>query len=229
MIVPIAVAAGLVIVGDDGNDGRRAVDGDRLRQPEVEHLHGPVVSNLDVRRLEVAVDDALRVRGFERLGNLPRDRQRLVERDRTARDAIGERRSFDHLEHERRQMIGRLEAVDGRDVGMIERRQEIGFAREARQALGIAGEERRQNLERDVARQLAVAGAVDFAHPAGADQGDDLVGAEAGAGRQTHRSLEIIRSAKLMSYVRRSPASRLSPVFCLLSLTYTRSSTTLMP
>ena len=89
------------------------------------------------------MDDALRVRGFERLGNLPRDGQRVVERNRPARDALGERRSLDHLEHERRRMIGRLEAVDGRDVGMIERRQQIRFPREARQALRVAGEERR--------------------------------------------------------------------------------------
>ena len=37
------------------------------------------------------MDDALLVRRLERLGDLPRDRQRLVERDRAARDAIGER------------------------------------------------------------------------------------------------------------------------------------------
>ena len=173
------------------------------------------------------MDDALRVRGFERIGNLPGDGQCVLERNRTTLDAIGERRSFDHLEHERRRMIGGLEPVDGRDVGVVECRQEIGFPREARQALRVASEERRQNLERDVARQLAVAGAVDFAHPAGADQGDDLVGAEACAGRQTHRGLEIIRSAKPMSYVRRSPG--VGSFSCLCLLTYTRSSTTLMP
>ncbi len=123
-------------------------------------------------------------------------------------------------------MIGGLEPVDGRDVGVVECRQEIGFPREARQALRVASEERRQNLERDVARQLAVAGAVNFAHPAGADQGDDLVGAEACAGRQAHRSLEIIRTAKPMSYVRRSPGRRPLPPALLI---HTRSSTTLMP
>ncbi len=132
------------------------------------------------------MDDALRVRRFERFGNLPRDRQRLVERNRTAVDAIGERWSLDHLEHERRRMIGRLEPVDGRNIGMVERRQKIRFACEARQALRIAGEERRQNLERDVSRQLSVAGAIDFPHAAGADERDDLVGAEASAGRQAH-------------------------------------------
>ena len=51
----------------------------------------PSVANLDVRRLQVAMDDALLVRRFERLGDLLRDRQRLVERNR--RPARSDRRA----------------------------------------------------------------------------------------------------------------------------------------
>ena len=47
------------------------------------------------------MDDALLVRRFERLGDLPRDRQRLVERNRALRDAIGERRPLDQFQDER--------------------------------------------------------------------------------------------------------------------------------
>jgi hypothetical protein len=36
------------------------------------------------------MDDALLVRGFERLRNLLRDRQRLLDRDRAARNALGQ-------------------------------------------------------------------------------------------------------------------------------------------
>ena len=73
----------------------------RLRQTEVEHLHVAVGRQLDVRRLQIAMNDAVLVRGFERLGDLPRDRQRFVDRDRPLRDAIGERRPVDQLQHER--------------------------------------------------------------------------------------------------------------------------------
>ena len=66
---------------------RLAVDWlDRLRQAEVEHLHRAVGADLDVRRLEIAMDDALLVRRFERLGDLLRDRQRLGDGNRAARD-----------------------------------------------------------------------------------------------------------------------------------------------
>ena len=75
--------AGAVIVGDVVTSSaatRRRVE--RLRQPEVQHLHRAVVADLDVRRLQIAMDDPLLVRRFERLGDLLRDRQRLVERNR---------------------------------------------------------------------------------------------------------------------------------------------------
>jgi hypothetical protein len=51
-----------------------------LGQPEVEDLHGAVRRHLDVGGLQVAVNDALLLSGLERVGNLPGDRQRLVQR-----------------------------------------------------------------------------------------------------------------------------------------------------
>ena len=51
---------------------------DRLGETEVEHLDRAVGSDLDVRGFQVAVNDALLVRGFERRGNLPCDGERLV-------------------------------------------------------------------------------------------------------------------------------------------------------
>jgi len=43
------------------------------------------------------MDDALLVRRLERLGNLPRDRKRLVQRNWPACDAIREGRAVDQL------------------------------------------------------------------------------------------------------------------------------------
>ena len=79
--MPIPVNTGLVIVGDTvaGRCGHR----DRLerfREPEVQHLHHPVGPQLDVGRLQIAVNDALLVCDLERFRDLPRDRQCFVER-----------------------------------------------------------------------------------------------------------------------------------------------------
>ena len=63
----------------------------------------PSAAVLMLRRLEIAMDDALLVRGFERLGDLPRDRQRLVQRDR-ARAMRSESVALDEFQHERREV-----------------------------------------------------------------------------------------------------------------------------
>ena len=102
-----------------------------LREPEIEDLHRTVRRDLDIRRLEISMDDPLLVRRFERLADLPRDRQRLVERHRSARDAIGERLTFDQFEDERVDFTAVLEAINRRNVWVIERRQHLRLAREA--------------------------------------------------------------------------------------------------
>ena len=73
----------------------------RFRETEIEHLDGAVVAHFDVRRFQVAMDDALVVSDFERFGNLAGDRQRFVDRNRARREAIGQRGAVDELHDER--------------------------------------------------------------------------------------------------------------------------------
>jgi hypothetical protein len=68
------------------------------------------------------MDDALFVCGFERAGDLRRDRERLVQRHRALCDAIRQRGPLDELHDERDHATALLEAVDLRDVRMVERR-----------------------------------------------------------------------------------------------------------
>ena len=58
----------------------------------------------------------------------------------------------------------------------------FGLALKPREPLGVGGERLGQDLDRDVAIQLRVACAVDLAHAARAERGQDLVRAEACAG-----------------------------------------------
>jgi len=74
---------------------------ERLGEAEVQHLDRAIRSHLDVRRLQIAVNDPGGVRGLERVGNLSRDRQGFVEWKGTTGDAIGERRPLDQLHDER--------------------------------------------------------------------------------------------------------------------------------
>ena len=65
-----AVSVGEFIASPDTG---RALRRHRLGQTEVEHFDRAVVTQLDIRGLEIAVDDAVLVRGLERLGDLPGD------------------------------------------------------------------------------------------------------------------------------------------------------------
>ena len=78
------------------------------------------------------------------------------------------------------------------DVLMIERGERPCFALEPGDELGIAGERRGKDFQRHVATELRVARAIDFAHPAGAENTDDGVAADSGAARQTHARAAII-------------------------------------
>ena len=118
----------------------------RLGQPEVEHLHRAVGPHLDVRGLEIAMNDPLFMRGFERLRDLLRDRQRLVDRDRPARNALRQVLALDEFHHQRTDTVGFFETVDVRDIGMIQRREGLGFAREPREPFGVVRERDRAGL-----------------------------------------------------------------------------------
>ena len=121
------------------------------------------------------MDDALLVCGFERFGDLPRNGERLVERERTLGDALGERRPLDQLHDERAHAGGVLEPVNVRDVRMIERRERLRLAFEPGEPLGIVRERLRQHLQRDVAIELRVARAIDLPHPACPELAQDFV------------------------------------------------------
>ena len=90
-------------VGDCVRSAAEPIAASRLGETEVEHLHHAVRRDLDVRRLQIAVDDAFLVRRLERLGDLPRDRAapRRAAIGPRCECRAGQRLALDQLEHER--------------------------------------------------------------------------------------------------------------------------------
>ena len=155
---------------------------ERLRQAKIEHFHSAVRPHLDVRGFEIAVDDPELVCAFECLDDLPGNRERFVEREWATRNAISKRGAFDQF-HDQRAPSGEVfDAVDLRDVGMIERRQDLCLTLETGEAVSVRGEEVGQYLERDVASELRIARPIHFPHAAGAQQRQHLVGTHARTG-----------------------------------------------
>ena len=124
--------------------------------------------DLDVARLQIAVDDALLVRGFERIGDLARDGERLLERNRALLDPLGERLALDQLHDQ----VVRADVEQRADIGMVQRGDG------ARLALEAVAEPLGGDLHRHFAVQAGIGGAIDLAHAARADLFEDLVGAQ---------------------------------------------------
>jgi hypothetical protein len=61
---------------------------------------------------------------------------------------------------------------------MIERGEDFGLALKAGEPVGISRDRRRQHLDRDLALQIRVGGAIDLAHPACPERVEDFVGSE---------------------------------------------------
>src|SRR5262245_47034069 len=132
---------------------RRAADGRRrrrisarrnrrlqyFREPKVQNLHRAIRSHLDVRWLQIAVNDPLLMGGFERIGNLTCHGHRVVNWQRPGLQSLGERLALDKFEDQKLCSGGFLEAVDGRDVWMVQRGEHARFAPEACDAIGIVG------------------------------------------------------------------------------------------
>ena len=134
------------------------------------------------------MDDPLLVRRFERLGDLParsaapRRAESAPARSRSA--SVGPSTSSITRA---RDAVRLFEAVNLRDVGMVQRRERLRFALEACQPVGVAGKGVGQDLDaRPGDPSLVSRRAIDLAHAALADLGGDFVRAEPSASCQGH-------------------------------------------
>jgi len=158
-------------------------------QTEVEEFDRTVRPDLDVLRLQIAMDDARGVRRLEPVGDLARDPEGVIdfqpacELTRLAvaisgRNEAVERHSLDQLHHERRCAGRALQPVDLGDVRMIEGGQHFCLTLESQQPIRIAGERWRQDFEGDIAFQVQVGRQVDLAHAPFAQQRANSVGTD---------------------------------------------------
>ena len=81
----------------------------------------------------------------------------------------GQRRSLDQLQHEGLNAISLLELVNRRDVRVVQRGEDVRFALEAREAIGVR-RERGLDFDRHVAIQPGIACPEDLAHAAGPEK-----------------------------------------------------------
>lgn len=128
----------------------------------------------EVRRLDVTMDDALRVRLGERFGCLQNAIDRERERERPAGDDRPEVAALEEVHHDVRQPVRRLARVeDADDVLGSELHRDLRLADEALVDLSLLRQVRMEELDRDLAPELDVLRRHDGAHAAFADHALD--------------------------------------------------------
>ena len=151
---------------DDGMARRRHGDGvrrewcGRFRDAEIEHLDAPFASHHDVVGLDVAMRDADRMRGRQRIGDLRADLRHFPNGDAQA----AQRRPLYELGDEIGDPVVGADVEERKDIGMIESGDVARFLFEPGEARGISGQVWRQDFQRDLAPEARVARAVDGAH-----------------------------------------------------------------
>ena len=149
----------------------------QLGEAEVEHLRLAARGDEDVGRLDVAVDDAVaRARRRARRRSAIAEIEQLVERQRPAADAgASSVLAVEQLHDDERLALVLADVVDRADVRMVQRRGGARLALEALERLRVARQLARQELERDLAAEARVLGAVDDTHAAAAEPVEDAV------------------------------------------------------
>ncbi len=133
------------------------------------------------------MNDGLPVRLVERLQYCRANRQRLLYRERSSLEAVGQRLSLHVLHHEEVGAVVFADVVQRADVRMRETGDRSRLAFEALLHVGLHAELRRQHFDRDGPAQAGVDSLVDLSHPATADGRQDLVRSKARAGGKGHR------------------------------------------
>ena len=153
----------------------------RLRESEIQNLDRLVRRDLDVGRFQVAVDDAVLVRGLQSFGDLQRNAQRLLEAHRTTREPLGERLALDEFHDEQMASARLLHPEQDGNARMIQRGEGPGFTLESRDPIRIRGHLVGQDLDGDAASQLGITGAIHRAHSTFTEQALNREGAKGGA------------------------------------------------
>ena len=119
------------------------------------------------------------MRRLERLGDLPCDRNGVLDRHGPAADAIGKilaRRQFHGEKVDLGLPVGisLADLVDPGNVRVVQLRQQLGLTLESGQALGVGDERVGQHFDRHLALEPGVLGSVDGSHSAFTELGGDL-------------------------------------------------------
>ena len=167
-------------IGRRGTRDRRA---GRRDQPEVGDAHAAVLREQHVVGLEVAVNEAERVRGHEPATGLHERVDDRVDRPRRELEPAAQRAALRELHRDVDLIAERADLVDLDHVAVIDLRHRLRLAEQPRPRLTRAGAGAQQ-LDRDLAIEVRIVRGVDDAHAARAQLAEDDEPADRVAARE---------------------------------------------
>jgi hypothetical protein len=140
----------------------------RFQQPgdtEIDNLEHPLARQNEVRRLNIAVNNALGMGFFETFGELYRDVLDLVGAEGFPENTRFQRLASVKSHHDENLTVVRfLYAVDGSDVDVIKPGRSASFPQQLRSVKGIGGQVGGKKFKRDGAPEFQVLGAKNDTH-----------------------------------------------------------------
>ena len=147
----------------------------QLCETKVQHLGLAVCSEKDIGGLNIAVNDAFRVGGDERICHLDAHVQNLVSFERIAANQLLQAFAFQLLHDDEGVPVVVLDVVNRADVGMIQLGGRSSLALESLQGLGIPYQVIRNKLEGNAAPEARIFGLVDHSHAPTAEFSQDAI------------------------------------------------------
>ena len=148
----------------------RPAAGHRARQAEIPDPRRPVIADENVPGLDVAVQDAFRVRVGEAVAHLADDPRRPFRRQPPLADDNLETPPGHKFHHEVRLAALVAEIIHRHDVRMVQPRHRLRFACEPFEKFGVPGQFPREDFQGHQPIERNLACPIDRAHSAGADQ-----------------------------------------------------------
>jgi hypothetical protein len=146
-----------------------------VRHTEVQDLQETVRRQLQVRRLQVAVDHTLLVRRHQPSRQLRAQSDDVLLQQGPLVKLLLQRGPQHQLHHQEVDPVRLVEVVECRDVRVAQAREDRSFPAKATSRLFVGEGSGGQELQSDVPPQLLVPGAVDLAHAPGAESFHDAV------------------------------------------------------
>jgi hypothetical protein len=118
-----------------------------LCQTEIENLGVTAFAHEDVRWLDIPVDDAFGVGGFERIRDFNSQFQKLFRGQRPTVYQVLQRLSVEKLHRNERLTVVFADFVDGADIWVVQSGSSLRLTIEAAQSLGVQRKAVRKELQ----------------------------------------------------------------------------------